>query len=428
MSFYICSNCGYGSAAWLGKCPDCGEFNTLVREEDKQSRKSESVKKLKTVGFKDIKPLEKNRLSTGIYELDRVIGGGIVRGEVILLSGEPGIGKSTLLLQSLKNFKTVYVSGEESAEQVKERAERLKIPLRNLMFSDDLQIEGVVAGIEDFDEKIDVLVVDSIQTVYSKGVDAPPGNVSQLRECANMLTSFAKKNKIAVLIVGHVTKGGDIAGPKTLEHIVDCVLNFEGERVSQFRVLRASKNRFGSTDEIGIFQMEGLGLTQVSNPLVFLENEAENVAGKAIVGVSEGKRPLFFEVQALSVPSVLAIPRRVVNGVDYNKVLLLLAVMRKHLSISFDKYDIYVNVVGGVSIKSPSSDLGIVAAILSSIKNEPVPKRSMFIGEVGLLGEVRKNFFDAKVVAEAKRLHFKSIYSPTVIANISQSKKIFKTS
>lgn len=427
MAFYICSNCGYGSASWIGRCPDCGEFNTLTRQEDSASHKHESVKTMKATSFTKIRPLEKKRLATGIYELDRVVGGGIVPGEVILLSGEPGIGKSTLLLQSLKRFKTVYVSGEESAEQVKERAERLKVPLENLLFSDDLQVEGIVAGLESMEEKTDILVIDSIQTVYSKGVDAPPGNVSQLRECATLLTSFAKKNKIAVLMVGHVTKGGDIAGPKTLEHIVDCVLNFEGERVSQFRILRASKNRFGSTDEIGIFQMEGGGLAEVSNPLVFLENE-EAVAGKAIVGVSEGKRPLFFEVQALSVPSFLAVPRRVVNGVDYNKVLLLLAVMRKHLNISLDKYDMYINVVGGVSIKSPASDLGIVAAVLSSIRNIPAPKNSLFVGEVGLLGEVRRNYFDAKVITEAKRLHFKKIYSSQVIRTIGDIRRVFKTS
>lgn len=399
----------------------------MTRQEDTTSRKHESIKKLKATSFAQIKPLEKKRMPTGIYELDRVIGGGIIPGEVILLSGEPGIGKSTLLLQALKKLRTIYVSGEESAEQVKERAERLRVPLTNLLFSDDLQIEGIVAGIENMEDKTDILVIDSIQTVYSKGIDAPPGNVSQLRECTNLLTSFAKKNKIAVLIVGHVTKGGDIAGPKTLEHIVDCVLNFEGERVSQFRILRTSKNRFGSTDEIGIFQMEGGGLAEVSNPLVFLENE-EAVAGKAIVGVSEGKRPLFFEVQALSVPSFLAVPRRVVNGVDYNKVLLLLAVMRKHLNISLDKYDMYINVVGGVSIKSPASDLGIVAAVLSSIRNIPAPKNSLFVGEVGLLGEVRRNYFDAKVITEAKRLHFKKIYSSQVIRTIGDIRRVFKTS
>lgn len=427
MSFFICSNCGYGSASWLGKCPDCGEFNTLAKHEEETSKKNEAVKKITLKSFKDIKPLSKGRLVTGIYEFDRVTGGGMIPGEVLLLSGEPGVGKSTLLLQSLKKFRTVYISGEEAAEQVKERAERLKIPLTNLLFSDDLQIEGITTGIEDMDEKPDILVVDSIQTVYTKTVDSPPGNVSQLRECANLLTTFAKKNKITVLIVGHITKGGDIAGPKTLEHIVDCVLNFEGERVSQFRILRASKNRFGSTDEIGIFQMEQGGLIEVSNPLVFLEDQG-NVPGKAIVGVSEGKRPLFFEVQALSVPSMLAIPRRVVNGVDYNKIMLLLAVMRKHLNISLDKYDIYVNVVGGVSIKSPSSDLGIIAAILSSVRNMPVGKNVLFIGEVGLLGEVRKNFVDSKVLSEAKRLKFKSIYSSHTISNISALKGVFKSS
>lgn len=425
MAFYICSNCGYGTSGWLGKCPDCNQFNTFVKQaEVKESKGSEPIQKLKLTSFSKIAPLKKNRMPTGVFEFDRVLGGGIVPGEVILLSGEPGVGKSTLLLQTMKNLKTIFISGEEAAEQVKERAERLKINLDNFMFSDDLQVEGIVKGIENIDFRIDVLVIDSIQTVYTKAIDAPPGNISQLRESVNKLVSLAKKTKTAVVVVGHITKGGDIAGPKTLEHLVDCVLTFEGERVSQFRVLRASKNRFGSTDEIGVFEMVQSGLKEITNPLAFLEEDANKVAGKAIIGAAEGKRPLFFEVQTLAVPSFLAVPRRVVNGLDYNKVILLIAVVRKHLYVSFDKSDLYVNVVGGVDVKSPSSDLGVVASLISSSKNVPLPPKTLFVGEVGLLGEVRKSYGDDRVLAEARRLKFTRILSFQNVKNIRDLKRL----
>lgn len=426
MAFYICSNCGYGSASWLGKCPDCGEFNTFNKEEEESIAKGKKTKhKMKLTSFAKIDHQGKQRKSTGLFEFDRVLGGGIVPGEVILLSGEPGVGKSTLLLQVLKNMKTVYVSGEESAEQVKDRALRLKIQLDNFLFSDEQQVEAIVEGVSELETLPDVLVVDSIQTTSSVNLDSSPGSVSQLKEITNILVGFAKRKKISVIIIGHITKGGDVAGPKTLEHLVDCVLSFEGDKVSQFRVLRSSKNRFGSTEEIGIFQMNYLGLQPIDNPLVFLEADTRHsTIGKAIVGVSEGNRTVFFEIQALTTPTVLSVPRRVVKGVDYNKILLLLAVIRKHMGISMDSHDIYVNVVGGVSIHSPSSDLGIVSAILSSIKNVQIPKRTVFIGEVGLLGEIRKNGNDEKVINEAKRLQFKHIYSPSNIGHIKELRTI----
>lgn len=431
MSFYICSNCGFGSGSWLGRCPDCGEFNTLVDKpafsrpgRDSEGEK-ESIKKLELTSFKKILPADRQvKLKTGFFEFDRVLGGGIIPGEVIFLSGEPGVGKSTLLLQILSKLQTIYISGEEAAEQVKERTERLNISIDNFLFSSDTQIEGIVEGLEEIKDKIEIVVIDSIQTMYSNTVNSPAGTISQLKECAAKLIAFAKKNKTAVILIGHITKGGEIAGPKTLEHAVDCVLNFEGEKVSNYRILRTSKNRFGGTDEVGIFEMLKTGLKEVSDPLIFIENKDQVEIGKAVIGVSEGKRSLFFEIQTLVVPTVLAIPRRVVNGVDYNKVLLLLAVLRKYLNIPFDKFDIYVNVVGGVEIKSTASDLGIIASLISSVKNIPLPKKSVFIGEVGLLGEVRKVYFEEKIIKETQRLGFKNIYSRNNVNNIKQLKSL----
>ncbi len=424
MTFFICSNCGYGSASWMGRCPDCGQWNTLVKQNNEGGKNKEETIELNLTPLKKIKALQTLRKKTGIFEFDRVLGGGFVAGEVILLTGEPGVGKSTLLLQALKDLKTIYVSGEEAAEQIKERAERLKVNLDHLLFSDSLQIEGVIEGINKIKDKIEVLVIDSIQTVYSKEIESAPGSISQLRETTARLINLAKKNKIVIIIVGHVTKEGEVAGPKTLEHLVDCVINFEGEQISNFRLLRASKNRFGPTHEIGIFEMNSQGLAEVTNPLVFLEDKTEGQPGKAIVGIAEGKRPLFFEIQTLAVPTVLAVPRRVVKGLDYNKILLLLAVARKHLNLPLDKFDIYVNVIGGVSIKSTAADLGFVVSLLSSLKNIPLPKNSIFMSEVGLLGETRKVFFEEKIAAEAKRLGFKYIYSSLNVKSIKDLKKI----
>ncbi len=417
MTQFVCSNCGYGSASWLGRCPSCNEFNTFKEfdtgEGSKTSRRRESVKKLSVTSLKKVAPLQKKRLPTGMFEVDRVLGGGITPGAVVLLTGEPGVGKSTLLLQALQKLKVLYISGEEGPEQVKERAERLGVDLSQISFSSDLQVEGIASGVEsELAGKVDAIVIDSIQTVYSKDEEAAPGNVTQLRTTTAKLINLAKKMRVAIIIVGHVTKEGEIAGPKTVEHMVDTVLSFEGERVSHFRILRSSKNRFGSTDEIGIFEMTQKGLKQVDNPTAFLEGHEENVPGKAIVGVIEGHRPLFFEIQTLASPTMLPMPRRVVRGVDYNKVLLLLAVIRKHIRLPLDKYDIYINVIGGVTIKSPAADLGIVASIISSIRNMPQPPKSVFIGEVGLLGEIRKIVGQERIIAEAKRLTFQNIYSP----------------
>ncbi len=429
MALFICSNCGYGSGSWLGKCPDCGEFNTLKQQSEPagSSRSREMVSKFEATPLSKIKPQSKTRASTGIYELDRVLGGGIIPGSVIFLTGEPGVGKSTLLLQSLQKFKTLYISGEEAPEQVRERAERLGIDLKSFFFADTLQVEAIAQGIDELKDTVDIVVIDSIQTVYSVGIEGTPGSVGQLRESSNQIITAAKKAKMPVILVGHITKDGDIAGPKSLEHMVDVVLTFEGERVSHFRILRAQKNRFGSTDEIGIFGMEKEGLVEVNNPTAFLdEDESPNVPGKATVGITEGHRALFFEIQALASPTFLAMPRRVVNGVDYNKVQLLLAVIRKHLNLPLDKYDIYINVIGGVSIKSTAADLGIIAAIVSSIKNVAMSKNSLFVGEVGLLGEVRKVNAESKILTEASRLQFSAPYSSKNMKNVKELMKLFR--
>ncbi len=416
MAFYICANCGEGSSSWMGKCPSCGQWDTFKEQRDgsasNKAGKDEPVKKLSITPLHKIKSIDKSRKQTGIFEFDRILGGGFVAGEVVLLTGEPGVGKSTLLLQSLKNLKTLYISGEEAAEQVRDRADRLGVDLKHLMFSDTLQTEGIIEGVEQMKDELDIVVVDSVQTVYSREVQGAPGSVSQLREGAMKLIRMAKDNKVPLILIGHITKDGDVAGPKTLEHMVDAVLTFEGDRVSAYRILRAQKNRFGTTDEIGIFEMKGIGLVEVNNPLAFVEEDMKNqAAGKALVGVMEGKRPLFFEIQTLAAESFLSMPRRVVKGVDYNKVQLLLAVIQKQLKLPLAKYDIYVNVVGGVDVKSTSADLGIAASLISSIKDIPLPSTMMFTGEVGLLGEVRSVYGQDRIISEAGRLNFKKIYS-----------------
>ena len=407
----------------MGRCPSCGTWQSFY-EKNEDKEKKIVLKELKIMPLDKIPKTEKRRKKTGVFEIDRVLGGGIVEGEVILLTGEPGVGKSTLLLQGLNNFHCLYISGEESAFQVANRAKRLDINLKNFIFSETTQIEGIIAGLKEFKEKIDILVVDSIQTIYSEKIDAPVGNISQIKEVVARLINFAKKNDLPIIIVGHITKEGEIAGPKTLEHLVDCVLTFEGEKESNFRFLRASKNRFGPTDELGIFEMKEKGLFPIENPLAFLDKK-EEASGKSIVGIGEGKRVLFFEIQILTIPTILTIPRRIVKGLDYNKVLLLLAVAQKHLSLPLYQFDIYVNVVGGVNIKSTASDLGFIASLLSSINNIPLPKTSLFCGEVGLLGEVRKTYFEEKVINEAKRLGFNLIFSSKNLKNIKDLKTVF---
>lgn len=428
MSFFICSECGYGSATFIGKCPDCGQWNTLKQArgvDEKQTRKSGKTETFTLTQFTQVATGEKSavRIPTHIHEFDRVLGNGFVPGQVVLLTGEPGIGKSTLLLQSINSVRALYISGEESASQIKDRASRLKVSLVECTFSDTLQIEGIIAGIDNLKVKPEVVVIDSIQMLYSKLQDSTPGSITQLRECVLQLVRLAKEQHIAMILIGHVTKDGDIAGPKIVEHMVDSVLTFEGEKVSQFRILRATKNRFGSTDEIGIFEMTATGLVQVDNPLAFVNQENpedHRVPGRAIAGVMEGMRPLFFEVQTLATKTTLPVPRRVVHGIDYNKVLLLLAVLKRHMGIRTDDYDVYVNIAGGVDVKSPSVDLAVIASVVSSVKDVPLPARTVFIGEVGLLGEVRKVHGQERIASEASRIGLKEQYTPKTTPNCKE--------
>ena len=419
---YLCSLCGYGSASWYGKCPSCGNWNTMIKEE---LNEEEKLKPVKFIPLAKIDSLDKKRMKTEVFEFDRVLGGGFILGEVVLLTGEPGVGKSTLVFKCLQKIKTIYISGEESQEQVKQRAERININLNNFYFTNETQIEGILAALEQNKEKFSALVIDSIQTVYSKDNPTPPGSVSQLKEVLNKLISFIKKNRLFLIVIGHITKEGEIAGPKTLEHLVDCVLFLEGERFSNFRILRSLKNRFGPTDEVGIFEMKETGLEEVKQSTFFIDLDKNPSSGRAFVGIIEGIRPLFFEVQSLVAPTIFTIPRRIINGLDYNRVLLLLAVIRKNLNLPLEKYDIYVNAVGGISTKSPAVDLGIVASLVSSIKNIILSNSSVFLGEIDLLGDIRKVLYQEKIIKEAQRLGFKKIYSSYNLKSIKQLNQLF---
>ncbi|MFH0773838.1 MAG: DNA repair protein RadA [bacterium] len=403
MAYYICSSCDYGAASWIGKCPGCGEWNTFIQKKEESQI---ARKKATPTQFSQLKKIDKtksNRQSMGMFEFDRVLGGGITPGEVVLLSGEPGIGKSTLLLQIIKNGTAIYVSGEESLDQVQHRAERLHAKIGHILFSDESNIDRILSGIET-QKEAQLVILDSIQTLYTDDVETPPGSINQIKEVANRVISFAKKSAIPFLVIGHVTKDGDLAGPKTLEHMVDCVLSLEGDASSPFRILRSSKNRFGSIDEIGVFEMKESGLHEVNSATALLAESTKKEVGKAIVGICEGNRPIFLEVQALAVPTVLSIPRRVAKGIDFNRIQLLIAIAKKYLGLKLDSYDIYFNVVGGLRITSPLADVGIIAALYSSVLSKTVNTNHVFIGEVGLLGEIRSGYLGKKTSSEAKRL------------------------
>lgn len=427
MSQYVCSSCGYGSASWYGKCPECNDWNSFKKfstGSKKTGRKGGSKKAAEFSTLKDITPLASQRHTTGVHEFDRVLGGGFIAGEVLLIGGAPGVGKSTLLLKILSKLRTMYMSGEESGEQIKQRAERTGANIDNLHFSSDIEAVGLISALENNSDDFDIVVVDSIQTVYSSTVDSPLGSVSQIKESATRFVEFAKNNNKIVVIVGHITKDGDIAGPKMLEHLVDAVLYLEGERQSHFRILRAHKNRFGPTDEVGIFEMKDSGLEQVEKPTELIDASTVQEAGRSLVASVEGSRALFYEIQTLVVPTSLTIPRRVVTGVDVNRLQLLLAVMRRHMRVKLDTYDVYVNVVGGLSAKTPSADLGIIAALLSSSLNQALPKNTAYIGEIGLLGETRNVFGQEKVLKDTKRFGLNKIYSSKDISTVKQMKRV----
>lgn len=409
---YTCQECGSVAVKWLGRCPDCSGWNTFVEEmvPDKRSpvdfSGKESPKKLG-----EILPSEENRLPCGIAELDRVLGGGLVAGSIVLIGGTPGIGKSTLLLQaasllSNRYGQVLYVSGEESLQQTKLRADRLGVAAPSLLILAEINLEVILEHALNLKPRL--LIIDSIQTVYRPDLPSAPGSVAQVRECAAQLMRMAKQENIAVLLVGHVTKDGSIAGPRVLEHIVDSVLYFEGEAYQNYRMLRAIKNRFGSTNEVGIFEMTGSGLREVENPSeLFLAQRPQEVAGSAIVPILEGTRPLLVEIQALVSRSAFGMPIRRSMGIDVNRLALLLAVLERRGGLSLADRDVFVNVVGGVKIEETASDLGVILAVASSLLDIPLPSADVFIGEVGLAGETRSVTQVELRLSEAARLGFK---------------------
>jgi len=416
---FVCSECGSESPKWMGKCPECGQWNTLVEEveqRDSQAQQSFAGILSKPESLLDISEDIEERLSTGSYELDRVLGGGIVKGSLVLVGGDPGIGKSTLLLQIANNIgnngkKVLYVSGEESTAQIKLRAFRMGIRSGNIFLVSENNTQNVDIYVRDM--KPDILVVDSIQTMYSPVITSAPGSVSQVREATLGLMKIAKQDGIATFIVGHVTKQGAIAGPRVLEHMVDTVLYFEGETHMSYRVLRAVKNRYGSTNEIGIFEMGDKGLTEVPNPSeMLLSGRMEGATGSCVISAMEGTRAMLVEVQALLSHTGFGVPRRNATGVDYNRVALLMAVLEKRVGMQLGSSDSYVNVVGGIKLNEPAADLGIVAAIASSFRDREIDGSTVIIGEVGLAGEVRAVNFVEKRVNEAAKLGFKRCIIP----------------
>jgi DNA repair protein RadA/Sms len=416
---FVCNQCGYESSKWLGKCPACGEWNSFVEEKVITSTNSSSKDKSKVrseaIKLNEVERKETVRIKTGVGELDRVLGGGFVTGSLTLLGGEPGIGKSTLILQICDNVKIdgkiLYVSGEESAEQIKLRADRLGIKNDNLLFLSETDIDNVEAVMEKVEPKF--VIIDSIQTMYSDEITSTAGSVSQVREITARIMKMCKQTGITTIIIGHVTKDGNIAGPRVLEHMVDTVLYLEGERYFSYRILRGVKNRFGSTNEIGMFEMQNEGLVEITNPSQLLISERDgNPAGSAIVVSIEGTRALVVELQALSTPSVFGMPRRNASGVDYNRLTLLMAVLEKRAGMNFGSQDVYINLVGGIKINEPALDLGIVLAAASSFKNISIKEDVAIIGEVGLTGEVRSVNMIEKRIKEAEKLGYKTCIIP----------------
>ncbi|MDD4504545.1 MAG: DNA repair protein RadA [Clostridiaceae bacterium] len=416
---FVCNECGSESPKWMGKCPECGQWNTLIEEvEQKESHIKQRLMGVlsKPESLLEITDNIEERLSTDNSELDRVLGGGIVKGSLVLVGGDPGIGKSTLLLQIANNIgnkgrRVLYISGEESTAQIKLRAFRMDIRSGNIFLVSENNTQNVEIYVRDM--KPDILVVDSIQTMYNPEISSAPGSVSQVREATQGLMKIAKQDGIATFIVGHVTKQGAIAGPRVLEHMVDTVLYFEGETHMSYRVLRAVKNRFGSTNEIGIFEMGDKGLTEVLNPSeMLLSGRMKGASGSCVISSMEGTRAMLVEVQALLSHTSFGVPRRNATGVDYNRVMLLMAVLEKRVGMQLGSSDSYVNVVGGIKLNEPAADLGIVAAISSSFRDKEIDGGTVIIGEVGLAGEVRAVNFMEKRVNEAAKLGFKRCIVP----------------
>ncbi len=420
-SIFFCQNCGHEESKWLGQCPMCKEWNTFVEEKMTMSKTVEAAKsrgELEVVTLSSVSTTEDERIKTGIGELDRVLGGGIVPGSLVLVGGDPGIGKSTLLLQVCQRLaenkkKVLYISGEESLKQIKLRANRMGDFSENLYLLCETNLDLIRTVIER--EKPETVIIDSIQTMYNEAVGSAPGSVSQVRESTNILMQLAKGMNISIFIVGHVTKEGTVAGPRVLEHMVDTVLYFEGDRHASYRILRGVKNRFGSTNEIGVFEMQRSGLAEVKNPSEFMLNgKPEHASGSVVACAMEGTRPMLMEIQALVCKTNFGMPRRTAAGFDYNRVNLLMAVLEKRIGLPLSGYDAYVNIAGGIKMNEPAADLGIVMAIASSYKNQPIAEDTIVFGEVGLSGEVRAVTMPEQRIAEAKKLGFKTCLLPEV--------------
>ena len=420
-SIYFCQNCGHEESKWLGQCPMCREWNTFVEEKvtvSKGTATKNTVREAEVVTLSSVSTDQEDRMKTEIEELDRVLGGGVVPGSLVLVGGDPGIGKSTLLLQVCKRLsdqerKVLYISGEESLKQIKLRANRMGTFSDHLLLLCETNLETIRQVIER--EHPAVAVIDSIQTMYSEEVTAAPGSVSQVREATNTLMQIAKGLNITIFIVGHVTKEGTVAGPRVLEHMVDTVLYFEGDRHASYRILRGVKNRFGSTNEIGVFEMRETGLEEVPNPSEYMLNgRPEDASGSVVACSMEGTRPILMEIQALVCRSNFGMPRRTAAGTDYNRVNLLMAVLEKRVGLPLSNYDAYINIAGGIRMNEPAIDLGIVMAIVSSYKNQPISPGTIVFGEVGLSGEVRAVSMPEQRVAEARKLGFKTCIMPQV--------------
>ena len=417
---FFCQECGYESSKWVGQCPACKAWNTMVEEivDKKSSVTHRQITEVQVAKLNDVQSSSEKRMDTHIEELNRVLGGGIVPGSLVLVGGDPGIGKSTLLVQTCKSLSdqkiaVLYISGEESLQQIKMRADRIGI------FSDEMTllcetnldlIQGVIE-----ERKPQVVVIDSIQTMFRENVNSAPGSVSQVREATSVLMRLAKEQGIAIFVVGHVTKEGTVAGPRVLEHMVDTVLYFEGDRYASYRILRAVKNRFGSTNEIGVFEMCQSGLREVPNPSEYmLDGKPKNASGSIVVCTMEGTRPLLVEIQALVCHSAFGMPRRTAAGVDYNRVNLLMAVLEKNVGVRLADQDAYINIAGGMKVSEPATDLGLVLAIISSFRNRPIAEDMICFGEVGLSGEVRSVNMVEQRIAEAHKLGFKQCILPKV--------------
>jgi DNA repair protein RadA/Sms len=425
-TLFYCTECGNEFSKWAGKCPACGAWNTIV--EQPESLRSNKSKGKSPVGFAprrarpvtDLEDSEEIRFPTGMGELDRVLGGGAVRGSLVLVGGAPGIGKSTLMLQICNELcassKVLYVSGEESEHQLKLRAKRLHVESSSLFVISETNLSDVLESVEE--EKPDVLIVDSIQTLYDEGLESTAGSIAQVKGCTLALMQLAKGRDITVFVIGHVNKEGSIAGPKVLEHMVDCVLYFEGDQHTSYRILRAAKNRFGATNEIGVFEMRDEGLVQITNPSELLLSERpEDVPGTCVTCVMEGVRPVLAEIQALVVPSGYGTPRRTSNGFDYNRAAMLLAVLEKRGGLKVSSCDAYLNIIGGLYLDEPAADLAAVVALASSYLDRPVPSGLVAVGEVGLTGELRSVGQLEQRISEIQRLGFRKCLIPAYRAN-----------